>query len=42
MATFTIDLENNIARAEVPASSDNPQSFASKKELAKLGGEWPG
>jgi Protein of unknown function (DUF3489) len=43
MSTFTIDSENNIAaHAEVPAGSENLQSFASEKELAKLAGEWPG
>ena len=43
MATFTIDSENNIAaHAEVPASSENMQSFASEKELAKLASEGPG
>ncbi len=43
MATFIVDTENNIAaHAEVPASSENLQSFASEKELAKLAGEWPG
>ena len=34
MVTFTIDSENNIAaHAEVPASADNLQTFASEKEL---------
>jgi hypothetical protein len=43
MSTFTIDSENNIAaHAEVPASSDHQQCFASEKELAKLAAEWPG
>jgi hypothetical protein len=43
MATFTIDTENNIAAcAEVPASSENLQSFTTEKELAKLAGDWPG
>src|SRR5579884_440031 len=43
MATFTIDSENNIAaHAEVPASADNLQTFATEKELAKLSAEWPG
>ena len=37
MATFTIDSENNIAaHAEVPASADKLQTFATEKELAKL------
>ena len=41
--TFTIDTDNNIAaHAEVPAASENIQSFASEKELAKLAAEWPG
>jgi len=40
--TFTIDTDNNIAaHAEVPAVSENIQSFASEKELAKLAAEWP-
>ena len=39
---FTIDSENNIAaHAGVPAASDNSQSFATEKELAKLTAEWP-
>lgn len=43
MATFTIDTENNIAaHAAVPANSENLQSFATEKELAKLAAEWPG
>jgi Protein of unknown function (DUF3489) len=43
MSTFTIDSENNIASgASAPADSDNVQSFASEKELAKLAAEWPG
>ena len=43
MSAFTIDSENNIAaHAEVPAGSENLQSFATERELAKLAGEWPG
>ena len=43
MATFTIDTENNIAaHAAVPTGTENLQSFASEKELAKLAAEWPG
>jgi hypothetical protein len=42
MSTFTIDTDNNItAHAELPASADATQSFATQKELAKLTGEWP-
>ena len=43
MATFTIDSENNIAaHAQAPdRTPDNLQAFASDKELAKLGAEWP-
>ena len=37
MSTFTIDSEDNIAaHAEIPAGSDNLQSFASEKELTDL------
>ena len=37
MSTFTIDSDNNIAaHAEVSAGSENMQSFATEKELAKL------
>jgi hypothetical protein len=40
---FTIDSENNIAaHAEIPAGSENLQSFATEKELAKLAGAWSG
>ena len=43
MSTFTIDSENNIAaHAEVPAGSENRNSFETERELAKLAGEWPG
>src|SRR6202453_2066850 len=43
MSTFTIDSDNNIAaHAEVPAGSENLQSFKTEKELAKLAGDWPG
>ena len=43
MATSTIDSENNIAaHAAVPANTENLQSFASEKKLAKLAVEWPG
>ena len=43
MSTFTIDSDNNIAAyAEVPAGSETLQSFTTKKELAKLAGDWPG
>jgi hypothetical protein len=43
MATFTIDIENNIAaHAAVPTKIDNLQVFATEKELAKLAAEWPG
>jgi hypothetical protein len=39
---FTIDSENNIAaHGEVPAGSENLQSFTSEKELRKLTAEWP-
>jgi Protein of unknown function (DUF3489) len=39
---FTIDSENNIvAHAELPASTDESQSFSTPKELAKLTAEWP-
>jgi hypothetical protein len=42
MATFTIDSDNNItAHAELPAGTDQSQSFANQKELAKLTAEWP-
>ncbi|HEY7334150.1 MAG TPA: DUF3489 domain-containing protein [Bryobacteraceae bacterium] len=42
MTIFTIDSDNNIvAHAGNPASADNPQAFATEKELAKLGAEWP-
>ena len=41
MAIFAIDLENNIAAsAAVRTDLENPQAFASKKELAKLAAEW--
>lgn len=34
MATFTIDMENNItAHTGLPANADNLQSFATEKEL---------
>jgi len=43
MSMFTIDSENNIAaHAEIPAGSENMQSFATERELAKLSAEWPG
>jgi len=43
MAAFTIDSENNIAaHAELPASADNLQTFATEKELGKLSPEWLG
>jgi hypothetical protein len=43
MATFTIDNQNSIAtRAELPAGSENIESFEGEKELAKLSTEWPG
>ena len=43
MSTFTIDSDNNIAVcAEAPASTDNLETFASERELAKLATEWPG
>jgi hypothetical protein len=39
---FTIDSDKNIAaHAEIPAGSDNLQSFATEKELAKLTTERP-
>jgi hypothetical protein len=39
MATFTIDTDNNIAaHAGAPASTDNLESFATEKELARLRG----
>jgi hypothetical protein len=42
MSAFTIDSEHNIAaHAEVPAASENLQSFATERELARLAGEWP-
>src|SRR5262245_14901832 len=42
MATFTIDLENNIATHGVaPANMEDAQAFATEKELAKLAAEWP-
>jgi hypothetical protein len=42
MATFTIDADNNImAHAELPAGTDQSQSFTNQKELAKLTAEWP-
>src|SRR5580704_13168570 len=42
MATFTIDIENNItAHAALPAGADESQSFSTAKELVKLTAEWP-
>jgi hypothetical protein len=39
---FTIDTDHNIAaHAEVPASAENLQLFATEKELAKLAADWP-
>ena len=42
MSTFTIDSDNNIAaHAGSAVTTDDLQSFASEKELAKLTVEWP-
>jgi hypothetical protein len=39
---FTIDSDNNIAaHAGSPASTENLETFATEKELAKLAAEWP-
>jgi hypothetical protein len=41
-SVFTIDSDNNIAaRAGLPASTDNLETFATEKELAKLAADWP-
>jgi hypothetical protein len=40
---FTIDPDNNIAvHAGPPASTENLETFATEKELAKLAADWPG
>ncbi len=39
---FTIDTDNNIAvHAGTPASTENLETFATEKELAKLAADWP-
>ena len=39
---FTIDSDNNIAvRVGSPASTENVETFATEKELAKLAADWP-